>query len=65
MLHEVVIFLNNYIVRTYRFVIVVKCSIRRRTIKVKITLTLRKDLVILQLYWWLFISIKHCGRNMV
>ncbi len=22
---------------------------------------LRKDFVILQLYWWLFISTKHCG----
>ncbi len=26
---------------------------------------LRKDFVILQLYWWLFSSTKHCGWNMV
>ncbi len=27
--------------------------------------TLRKDFVILQLYWWLFRSTTHCGWNMV
>ncbi len=27
--------------------------------------TLRKDFVILQLYWWLFSSTKHCSWNMV
>ncbi len=27
--------------------------------------TLRKDFVIVQLYWWLFSSTKHCGRNIV
>ncbi len=29
------------------------------------TCTLRKDVVILQLYWWLFSSTKHCSWNMV
>ncbi len=27
--------------------------------------TFRKDFVILQLYWWLFSSTKHCSLNMV
>ncbi len=27
--------------------------------------TLKKDFVILQLYWWLFNSTKHCSWNMV
>ncbi len=27
--------------------------------------TLRKDFVILQLYWWLFSSTKYCCSNMV
>ncbi len=30
-----------------------------------IAYTLRKDFVILQLYWWLFSSTKHCSWNMV
>ncbi len=29
------------------------------------TFALRKDFVILQLYWWLFSSTEHCSCNMV
>ncbi len=34
-------------------------------ISVLCLITLRKDFVILQLYWWLFSSTKHFGGNIV
>ncbi len=44
--------MNNYIVRSYGDVIVIRKFATKRASKAHSTL--RKDFVILQLYWWLF-----------
>ncbi len=56
---------NNYIVTLYRVVIVAINIVSRRTNHAQIIVTLRKDFVLLLLYWWLFSSTKHCSWNMV
>ncbi len=51
-----------YVIRTWQW----DWAMTRRQCKIRqMEHALRKDFVILQLYWWLFSSTKHCSWNMV